>query len=138
MSGARRWLRILRRAAALAAGAWLGLMFLRMGVVKLDPDGFWTAAFERWGYPVWLRVAVGAVEAAGGPLLVVPWLASWAGLALAGVMVGAGLTRAGDGRWVDVAWIAFYLAGCLWIAWEWRGLALGAPARRDPLRAHPP
>lgn len=109
-----------RKGLALALGAYLGLMFFRMGVVKFDPEGFWTAAFERWGYPAWLRIAVGAIEAAGGALLVVPWLATWAGLAVGVVMVGAGVTRAMDARWVDVAWITLYLAGCLWIAWEWR------------------
>jgi len=87
------------------------------------------AQFERWGYPVWLRLAVGAIETAGGALLVIPWVATWAGLAVATVMVGAGVTRMMDGRWVDVAWIAVYLAGCLWIAWEWRSLRL---LRRDP------
>ena len=25
------------------------------GVRKLDPDGFWTNAFQRWGYPNWFR-----------------------------------------------------------------------------------
>jgi len=33
--------------------------------------------------------------------------------------VGAWVTRMGDGRFVDVAWISLYLAGLLWIAFEW-------------------
>ena len=119
--------RLARRILAVAAGAYLGLMFIRMGVAKCDPEGFWTAPFERWGYPVWLRLAVGAIETAGGALLVIPWVATWAGLAVGTVMVGAGVTRMMDGRWVDVAWIAVYLVGCLWIAWEWRSLRLRRP-----------
>ncbi len=119
-----RYLRYLRRTLALAAGAYLGLMFIRMGVVKFDADGMWTAAFERWGYPVWMRLAVGAIETAGGALLVVPWVATWAGLAVGAVMIGAGVTRMLDGRWVDVGWIALYLVGCLWIAWQWRAVRI--------------
>ncbi|MGI9626922.1 MAG: DoxX family protein [Longimicrobiales bacterium] len=110
----------IRKGLALVVGAYLALMFFRNGVIKFDAEGFWTAPFERWGYPVWLRIVVGAIEAVGGALLVVPWLATWAGLAVGGVMVGAGVTRAIDGNWVDVSWIALYMAASLWIAWEWR------------------
>lgn len=61
------YLVVLRRILALAAGAWLALLFFRQGVVKLDPEGFWTGAFERWGYPAWLRTSVGIIESAGAP-----------------------------------------------------------------------
>jgi len=37
-------------------------MYVRNGWMKFDPQGFWTAPFERWGYPVWLRLAVGMIE----------------------------------------------------------------------------
>lgn len=110
-----------RLAGAWLAGAYLGWMFVQMGWVKFDPEGFWTPAFERWGYPAWLRVLVGAVEVGGGVALIIPWVASWGGIAVAVVMGGAWLTRAGDGRWVDVAWITVYALACLWIAWEWWG-----------------
>lgn len=109
-----------RRTLALAVGVYLGLMFIRHGVDKFDPAGFWAEPFERWGYPVWLRVLVGAIETGGGVALVIPWLATWGGLAVAVVMGGAMVTRAGTGNWGDVLWIAVYAAGCLWIAWEWR------------------
>ena len=113
-----------RRGLALAAGAYLGWVFFQQGIVKFDPEGFWSAPFERWGYPVWLRWLVGVVESVGGPLLVVPWLATWGGVAVAVVMVGAAVTRAMGGWWVDVAWVALYGAVSLWIAWEWRSFRI--------------
>ena len=111
--------RKLRLAAAWCLGAYFAWMYVEMGWVKFDAAGFWTGAFERWGYPVWLRWLVGAVEVAGGILLLVPWVASYAALGVGLVMVGAWVTRMGDGRFVDVAWISLYLAGLLWIAFEW-------------------
>ena len=102
------------------AGLYLAYMYVRMGWVKFDPQGFWTAAFERWGYPAWLRIAVGGIEVAGGVMLIVPWLATYGGIAVAAVMVGAWITRFGDGRMVDVAWITLYVIALLWIAFEWR------------------
>jgi len=90
-----------------------------MGWVKFDPNGFWTAAFTRWGYPVWLRWLVGAIEVVGGILLVVPWVASYAALSVSVVMLGALVTRLKDARYVDVAWIAAYFIGLMWIAFEW-------------------
>ncbi len=112
-------LKRLRLVLAWLLGAYLAKMYVEMGWVKFDPEGFWTAAFERWGYPVSLRYAVGVVEVVGGALLLVPWLASYAALSVGGVMIGAWITRAQDARWVDVAWISVYLAALLWIAFEW-------------------
>jgi len=108
-----------RLLAVWCLGAYLAHMYVRMGWVKFDPAGFWTAAFERWGYPVWLRWLVGAIEVGGGLLLLVPWVASYAALGVSLVMVGAWVTRVRDGRYVDVAWIAAYLFALLWIALEW-------------------
>jgi hypothetical protein len=48
-------LKKVRLLAAWCLGAYVAHMYMRMGWVKFDPAGFWTAPFERWGYPVWLR-----------------------------------------------------------------------------------
>lgn len=108
-----------RLVAAWVVGLYLADMFVRMGAVKFDPEGFWTEAFVRWGYPAWLRIAVGVVEVVGGVMLVVPWCAPVGGVAVGLVMGGAWLTRFLDGRYVDVGWITAYGLGCLWIAYEW-------------------
>jgi hypothetical protein len=60
------WLKRVRLIAAWCLGAYLADIFIRMGWIKFDPNGFWTLAFERWGYPPWLRVAVGLIEVVGG------------------------------------------------------------------------
>lgn len=109
----------LRLLAAWALGLYLAQMYVRMGWIKFDPAGFWTAAFERWGYPVWLRWVVGGIEVGGGLLLLLPWVASYAALALGLVMAGAWMTRVLDARFVDVAWITVYFVALLWIAVEW-------------------
>jgi uncharacterized membrane protein YphA (DoxX/SURF4 family) len=109
-----------RLAAAWLLGLYLANMYIRMGWIKFDPDGFWTGAFERWGYPAWLRVSVGWVEVVGGAMLIVPWTATLGALAVAVVMGGAWLTRYLDGRYVDVVWISSYFVALLWIAYEWR------------------
>ena len=112
------WKRV-RLVVAWSLGLYLAQLFIRMGWIKFDPQGFWTAAFTRWGYPPCLRVTVGCVEVAGGAMLPIPWLAPLGGIALAAVMAGAWLTRYLDGRYVDVAWITFYFAALLWITFEW-------------------
>ncbi len=104
-------------------GAYLAWMYFKMGWVKFDPDGFWTDAFERWGYPVSLRLLVGLIEVAGAVLLLIPWTTSYGALGLGAVMIGAWVTRFNDGRMVDVAWITAYTVALAWIAfewWEWR------------------
>ena len=110
-----------RLVAAWIAGAYLAWMYVEMGWVKFDPEGFWTPAFERWGYPTWLRLLVGFIETAGGVMLVIPWLASYGATGLALVMIGAWITRLNDGRLVDVGWLTIYLTVLAWIAFEWWG-----------------
>ena len=110
---------------------YLASMYVQMGWVKFYPEGFWTGAFERWGYPVWLRLAVGAVEVAAGVMILVPWTAAYGALALAAVMAGAWVTRFQDGRMVDAMWITLYTTALLWIAFEWWGW------RRPGRRARP-
>jgi uncharacterized membrane protein YphA (DoxX/SURF4 family) len=109
-----------RLLAAWLLGLYLANLYVRMGWIKFDPHGFWTAAFARWGYPPWLRVSVGCIEVVGGAMLVVPWTASLGALAVASVMAGAWITRFLDARYVDVAWISVYFLALLWIAYEWR------------------
>ncbi|MDX1395767.1 MAG: DoxX family protein [Gemmatimonadota bacterium] len=111
---------IIRLGVALLVGVYLIGIYFSNGVDKFDPSGFWAEPFRRWGYPVWLRLLVGVLESAGSAMLVIPWLATWGGLATAVAMAGALYTRLPSGYWTDVAWITLWLALSLWIAWEWR------------------
>jgi len=119
-SKARVWWIRIRRGLAWVVGLYLAQMYVRNGLYKFDPEGFWTAPFERWGYPVWFRLVVGFIETAGGILILVPWTATYAGIAVAVVMAGAFYTRFGSGFPEDLAWIAAYAVALLWIAFEWR------------------
>jgi putative oxidoreductase len=109
---------------------YLARMYVQMGWVKFDPNGFWTAAFTRWGYPPWFRIFIGALEVLGGILIIVPYTASYGALVLSLVMLGAWGTRAHDARWVDVTWISVYLASLLWIGYEWWQFRLRFPRSR--------
>ena len=119
-SKARVWWIRIRRSLAWLVGLYLAQMYVRYGWDKFDPEGFWAAPFERWGYPVWLRLVVGFIETAGGVLILVPWTATYAGVAVAAVMAGAFYTRFGSGFPEDLVWIAAYAVALLWIAFEWR------------------
>jgi uncharacterized membrane protein YphA (DoxX/SURF4 family) len=130
------WFRRIRLVVAWLVGLYLAQMYVSMGLAKFDPNGFWTAPFERWGYPEWLRVGVGAVETLGGVGLLIPWVASYAGGAVAVVMVGAGFTRLLDGRLVDVAFIAAYIVALLWVAFEYRGFRFGGKGRATKAPEH--
>lgn len=124
------WWTRLRLLLVWCLGLYLAHMYIRMGWMKFDQNSFWTGAFARWGYPVWLRVTVGVVEVAGGATLIVPWIASYGGIAVAGVMCGAWITLLREGRYADVAWVSAYLLGVLWIAYEWRNTRLFRGAMR--------
>ena len=113
------WIRI-RRILAFLVGVYLARMFVRNGWDKFDPDGFWAEPFANWGYPVWLRLLVGFIEAGGGILILIPWTATYSGIAVAAVMAGAFYTRMGSGFPNDLMWIAGYAVALLWIAFEWR------------------
>lgn len=74
-------------------GAYLAYKLAFNGWRKFDPDGFWTKAFVKWGYPVWFRIFIGVVEFVGGLLMIVPRSRPLGALMLLVVMVGALSTR---------------------------------------------
>lgn len=122
-------LRRVRLVAAWLVGAYLAQLFLRAGWGKVGGDVFWTEAFAGWGYPAWFRVLVGVIELAGAVTLILPWLASYGGIALCLVMMGAWSTHAHDFRWREMAEVAVYGMGLGWIATEWWWLRLRRPPR---------
>jgi len=79
-------------------GAWslqgvLAAAFLAAGVAKLTGVPFMVDLFAQIGIGQWFRFMTGAVEVAGAVALLVPGLASIAGLWLGGTMVGATLAH---------------------------------------------
>ena len=86
---------------AAVIGLWivtvlLGVMMAGSGFEKLRHEK-WVELFAGWGYPDNFVYVVGVVELLGGLALLVPRTATYAGLALAAVMIGATTTQIGDG-----------------------------------------
>lgn len=97
--------------------AWFAHSMILNGVRKLDPDGFWTSAFENWGYPVWFRIFIGVLEIFGGMVLLIPKIRYIGGFVLCGVMIGALVTRLVFGTGYDDAiYLVFAAIGFLFFA----------------------
>jgi uncharacterized membrane protein YphA (DoxX/SURF4 family) len=62
---------------------------VQAGVGKLIHRSVWVENFERWGYPGWFWLAVGALELIFGMALLLPRAASAAAIVLAVTMVWA-------------------------------------------------
>lgn len=87
--------------------AWFAYSLMVNGLRKFEPDGFWSPAFQRWGYPAWFRILIGVLETAGAALILVPRVRHFGGVILFLVMFGALVTRLVFGTsWEDVASIA--------------------------------
>lgn len=93
-------------------GAYLAYRLAFNGWRKFDPDGFWTKAFIKWGYPVWFRVFIGVVEFFGGILMVFPRTRPLGALMLFLVMIGALTTRLVFGTSFDDALTITFNAVC--------------------------
>jgi uncharacterized membrane protein YphA (DoxX/SURF4 family) len=47
----------------------LVLIFVPQGFAKFSDSSGWASAFRGWGYPVWFRITIGAVELLAAALL---------------------------------------------------------------------
>lgn len=109
---------VLKEVLLWAASLYLAWLFIRQGYVKFDPDGFWSGAFERWGYPVWFMFLIGFLECLGAILVLIPRTAAYGGLIIAIVMAGALITRSIHGAsTTDLVWIFLFGLGGALIAW---------------------
>ena len=82
---------------------WMAYRIGSMGYFKLDPEGMWTKAFNRWGYPVWFRYFIGVLELGGALLILIPKVRHYGGIILFTVMIGALITRIVNGTSVGDA-----------------------------------
>jgi putative oxidoreductase len=71
----------------------LAALYLFSGGSKLAGAEQHIQAFARWGWPDWMRLAVGAVEVGSAILLLVPRLAHFGAGAMMVVMAGATYTH---------------------------------------------
>lgn len=66
----------------------LAFVFFATGAAKLTDGGGWTARFNHWGFPVWFRIFIGALEVLSALLLIVPRLATVGALLVGVIMLG--------------------------------------------------
>jgi uncharacterized membrane protein YphA (DoxX/SURF4 family) len=88
MSSKSRWLRIAREVLLWALSALLVVVFARAGWDKFDSASGWARAFTFWGYPVWFRILIGALEVGAALLLLWPRTAAWGAAIILVVMLG--------------------------------------------------
>ncbi|GII77737.1 hypothetical protein Sru01_27190 [Sphaerisporangium rufum] len=94
----------------------LAAQFAAAGLLKLAGDPQMVAMFGQIGAGQWFRYLVGVLEVAGAAGLLIPRLAGWAALGLAGLMAGAAVTNVAvlhTGPLLPLA----YLAAALLVAW---------------------
>src|SRR3954468_5112446 len=81
--------RSLRLAAIWIPTAILLTIFIPQGWAKFSDSSGWAAAFRHWGYPVWFRMLVGAVELGACAMLLWRRTATIGALLIVAVMLGA-------------------------------------------------
>ena len=108
---------ILKEVLLWVVSLYLAWLFIKQGYVKFDPDGFWSGAFERWGYPVWFMFLIGFLECLGAILILIPRTGAYGGVIIAVVMIGALITRSIHGAsTADLVWIFLFALGGALIA----------------------
>lgn len=80
----------------------LAAVFLWAGITKFLGVSFWTESFPRWGFPVWMRWAIGAIECVGALLLLIPPVAIVGATLLAALMFGALVIQSSAGEFMVI------------------------------------
>lgn len=83
-----RALRIAAEVLLWALALFLIYVFSHAGLDKFDEGSGWARAFRFWGYPVWFRMVIGAIELAAAALLLWRRTAAYGALLIVGVMLG--------------------------------------------------
>jgi uncharacterized membrane protein YphA (DoxX/SURF4 family) len=96
-----------------------GGVFIAIGLSKFDSSGLWVRVFERIGVGQWLRYVAGAMQVAGGALMLVPRTAVAGALMIACTMAGAIVAdllylNAGPAFVIPLA----LFAGAIALAWQ--------------------
>jgi uncharacterized membrane protein YphA (DoxX/SURF4 family) len=91
-------MRIAKEIALWVICLFLVYVFVRAGADKFMDASGWSRAFRFWGFPVWFRILVGAVELAAALLLLYPRTASLGAAMIVVVMLGGMATHVVTGR----------------------------------------
>lgn len=111
---------------------------LLAGGGKLASD-VWVGIWDNWGFPGWLRIAVGLAQVVGGVALLVPRLAAYGAGLLVVVMSGALLTEfmmPSFGPLIPAVLIGVYVV-LFWARWKTAAGPLARVRLRNK-RSEPP
>lgn len=104
-------------------------LFVLAGGGKLAATDQAVHEFQRFGYPPWFMLVIGAIEVGAGLCLLFPSTALFAALALLPIMAGAAWTLWGVGDSVAPPAIVGTLIVILaWLRWSTRGAHRGLVA----------
>ena len=113
-------------------GKWLLQLLLAVLMVGPGAQKFtspvWERMFRQWGYPDGFYLVIGGIEVAAGIGLLIPKIASYSALILAGVMVGAAATHIVNGDRNGVGEIVFASLLIVIAVVRWRDRIRFAPA----------
>ncbi len=109
----------------------LGILYVLAGSAKFHPGSPWPEMFRGWGYPAGSHVIVGALEVAGGILLLVPRTARYAAYLLATIMTGAAATHIVHGPALNVGVTAGLAVVTLLLSHFHRGRQPGASREKS-------
>jgi putative oxidoreductase len=106
-------MRIAKLIAAWILALFLCVTFFRAGITKFDDGSGWSAAFRAWHFPVWFRLAIGALEVLAAALVLWPRTAGYGAGLMAVVMLGAVGTFAVNHRMHPTPIVTLLLAAAL-------------------------
>lgn len=120
---------------AVRAAAWtLAAVLAFFGATKLMATDLQVAAFQAWGYPLWLMYAVGLTEVTASLLLTTPSTAFYGGTLAMGVLAGvlATLVAAGQFAQLPLPLVTAAAAGLVTVLDRPAWLARLAPSTQAP------
>lgn len=109
--------------------------FVAIGSAKFaSPE--WALKFERWGYPDGFYLVVGALEVAGGVLLLLPKTTLYAAALIGVILAGAAATHALHGESARIAAPFMWMAVIAGLGWARRRRAWRPDRRPVPVPAN--
>jgi uncharacterized membrane protein YphA (DoxX/SURF4 family) len=91
-----------RRRTVSVVAAFLGVVMIAGGAMKIVGAESQVAAFAAMGLPPWFRALTGTFEVLGGILLAVPVTTPVGSLVLSTIMVGALWAHVAQGEWLKL------------------------------------
>ena len=91
----------------------LVLIFLSSAWLNFTGPGFVTAEFAHWGYPSWLRFAVGSAEVLASAALLTPPFRAWGAVLALAVLAGVVFSLSKTREWLRMEFPLLLAALCV-------------------------